>query len=102
MQGQVVQDVHLWTQASVAASSQPGEVEADSADDVTGENSSRAWRRGHVPLDRDGWRWFWEMTGKSQKDFPRLACITYCNMIIIDGASSSKTLYRSHISIHTG
>lgn len=56
LQRQVVQDVHLWTQAGVAASSQPGQVETDRADHAAGEDGARARRRRHVPLDRDGWR----------------------------------------------
>lgn len=51
LQGQVVQDVDLWTQAGVSASSQPGEVESNGADDVTAEDGSRARRGRHVPLD---------------------------------------------------
>lgn len=56
LQRQVVQDVHLWTQAGVPASSQPGQVEADRAGDAAAENGARARRRRHVPLDRDGRR----------------------------------------------
>lgn len=51
LQRQVVQDVDLWTQAGVTASSQPGEIESNGADDVTAEDSSRARRGRHVPLN---------------------------------------------------
>lgn len=56
MQREVGHDVHPRVQAGVVASSQPGEVEVDRADDVAGEDGAGAGRGGYVTLDGDGWR----------------------------------------------
>lgn len=56
LQREVGQDVHLWVQTGILSSSQPGEVEADRANDVAGEESAGARRHGYIPLDCDGWR----------------------------------------------
>lgn len=106
LQRQVVQDVDLWTQAGVTASSQPGEVESNGADDATAEDGSRARRGRHVALDGDSWRGLWGTVvvgGGGQQGRRERHKKTYqtCVYHYTDGASSSKTLYTSHINTHT-
>ena len=53
---EVGQNLYPWVQSGIVASSQPGEVEVDSADDVAGEDSTGARRHSYITLDCDGWR----------------------------------------------
>lgn len=56
LQRKVGEDVHAWVQTGVLASSQPGEVEADGANDVASEDGPGARGGSYVTLDCDGWR----------------------------------------------
>lgn len=53
---QVGQHVHSRIGAGVVASSQPGEVKVDGADNVAREDGAGAGGHRDVPLHRDGWR----------------------------------------------
>lgn len=52
----VGQDACSWVQTGIVASSQPGEIKVDGADNVAGEDRAGARGHGGVTVHADSWR----------------------------------------------